>query len=99
MDDPLRPVRQGLLAARDSSCDMSESGEVELRSENREAAAVYMLTRNQVITAGMGQVVDISIPAIKIAMDLHGVADQKACLAKVIRVFHHFEKKRREQSA
>lgn len=51
-----------------------------------------MLTRRQVVTAGMGQVMDISIPAVKIAMDLYGVKDQAACLNRVRKLFHHFLK-------
>ena len=63
---------------------------MELLEENAEAAMIYMLTRRQVITAGAGEIVDISIPAVKIVMDLYGVRDQKTCLARVRRVFHHF---------
>jgi hypothetical protein len=59
--------------------------------ENREAAEVYYMTRNQIITAGMRQVIDISIPAVKIVMDLLGVRDQKTCIMKVRRAFHHFK--------
>jgi len=69
---------------------------VDLLPENREAAEVYMETRNQFITAGMGQVVDISIPAIKIVMDLYGIQDQKKCLHKVRSTFHHFNKEHQE---
>lgn len=65
---------------------------VELMAENRQAAEVYMITQNQFITAGMGQVVDISIPAVKIVMDLCGVQDRKKCLSKVRAVFRHFLK-------
>ncbi len=61
--------------------------------ENADAARVYMLTRQQVVTAGMGQVVDISIPAVKIAMDLYGVNDQLACLNRVRKLFHKIEVK------
>ena len=53
---------------------------------------VYMLTRRQIVTVGMGQVVDISLPAVKIAMDLYGVKDQPACLNRVRKLFHHFLK-------
>ena len=63
---------------------------VELWSENEEVSKVYMLTRRQVITVGMGQVADISIPAVKIAMDLCGVKDQLGCLIRVQKLFHHF---------
>ena len=64
--------------------------------ENKQAADVYMATRGQMITAGMGgQVIDISIPAVKIVMDLYpgGIDDQWACLAKVRATFHHFKPK------
>lgn len=50
-----------------------------------------MVTRNQFITAGMGQVIDISIPAVKIVMDLYQVQDQKRCLSKVMAAFHEFK--------
>ena len=65
--------------------------------ENREAAEVYMVVRNQFITAGLGQVIDVSIPAVKIVMDLFGVLNQKECLLKVLSVFHHFKPKNNEQ--
>jgi hypothetical protein len=66
---------------------------VDLMPENRQAADVYMATRGQIITAGMGQVIDISIPAIKIIMDLYpgGISDQWKCLSKVRVAFHHFK--------
>jgi len=63
---------------------------VELWAENEVDAKVYMLTRRQVITDGMGQIIDISIPAVKIAMELYGVRDQMACLNRVRKLFHHF---------
>jgi len=67
--------------------------------ENNEAAKIYMLTRRQIITAGMGQPVDISIPAIKTAMDLFGVRDQKSCLLRIIHAFHHFLEKEQRDNA
>ena len=66
---------------------------VDLREENEESARVYMLTRRQVVTAGMGQAVDISIPAVKIAMDLCGVKDQLVCLNRVRKLYHDLEGK------
>jgi hypothetical protein len=63
---------------------------VVLWEENEDDGRVYMLTRRQVVTAGMGQEVDISIPAVKIAMDLLGVKDQLACLNRVRKLFRHF---------
>jgi len=41
----------------------------------------------------MGEVTDISIPAIKIVMDIYGVNDQLGCLNMVRKVFHHFLEK------
>ena len=98
MDDPLHSVRQELLLKRDPSGASVEAAIVILQEENREAATIYMLTRNQIILAPSGHAIDISIPAVKIAMDVHGVVDQKECLAKVLRLFHHFEEKRREHA-
>ena len=64
---------------------------VVLWRENEVDAQVYMLTRRQAITAGAdGQIIDISIPAVKIAMDLYGVKNQAACLNRVRKLFHHF---------
>ena len=63
---------------------------VELSPENDIDAQVYMMTRRQVVTVGMsGQIVDISIPAVKIVMDLYGVSNQLACLNRVRKLFHH----------
>ena len=70
---------------------------VELMPENNEAMEVYMMVRSQYITAGMGQVVDVSIPAVKIVMDLLGVHDQLKCLNKVRATFHHFLKKDKKE--
>jgi hypothetical protein len=70
---------------------------VELLKENEEAANVYMLTRQQVImmqTDKGPRPIDISIPAIKDVMDIYGVQDQRGCLLKVRKVFHHFESQR-----
>lgn len=66
---------------------------VELLDENEDAARVYMLTRGQVVTAGMGKAIDISIPAVKIAMDLYGVTHQLECLNKVRRAFYRMLEK------
>jgi hypothetical protein len=67
---------------------------VDLFEENDLAAKVYMMTRRQVVTTGTGgQIVDISIPAVKIVMDLCGVKDQMACLTRVRKLFHHFLEK------
>ena len=49
-----------------------------------------MMTRGQYVTAGMGTVVDIHIPSVKIVMDLLGVKDQVGCLRKVRDLFFEF---------
>jgi hypothetical protein len=67
---------------------------VDLWYENEEVSKVFTITRRQVITVGMGQVADISIPAVKIAMDLYGVKDQLGCLNRVRKLFHHFLEKK-----
>ena len=56
-----------------------------------------MMVRSQYITAGMGQVVDVSIPAVKIVMDLLGVHDQLKCLNKVRATFRHFLNKDKKE--
>ena len=76
-----------------------ETCRVELLEENEDTATIYMLTRKQVITAEQGQIIDISIPAVKIAMDMHGGKDQKECLQNVRHLFYYFENKRRENAS
>jgi hypothetical protein len=71
-----------------------EGCKVALFAENEDAAAVYMITRRQVITRSRGMdgdvVIDISVPAVKAAMDAFKITDQGECLKKVQRTFHHF---------
>jgi hypothetical protein len=72
---------------------------VELRPENEEAAAVFMLCRSQVITIGEhGQPIDVNIQAVKVVMDLHGVTDQKTCLHRVRSLWHAVEAERRKRA-
>jgi hypothetical protein len=74
---------------------------VELLEENEEVVRIYMMTRRQIVTRHNGQydqIVDISIPAVKVVMDLEGVKDQKECLARVMRLFHHIENERRNDA-
>lgn len=51
-----------------------------------------MTVRGQRITAGMGQVIGISIPAIEIVMNLYEVKDKRKCLIRVLNTFNHFMK-------
>jgi len=63
-------------------------------ARNLEAGQVYMMCRAQYVTAEQGGVVDISIPAIKIAMDAFGVTNQLDCLMQVRRVWHEVRSRR-----
>jgi hypothetical protein len=67
---------------------------VDLRPDNKEAAEVYIMCRDQIIVAGMGQVIGINNLAIYGAMDRFpgGVKDQWRCLNKVRAAFQHFRK-------
>jgi hypothetical protein len=73
-----------------------ETCRVVLMAENEDAAGVYMSCRRQYVTAEQGRVVDISIPAIKIVMDLQGVRGQRDCMRKVRNLFYRIEDERRE---
>jgi hypothetical protein len=64
--------------------------------ENQDAGTVYIMCRNQVITAGMGEIVDINLQTVKTVMDLYGVKNQRECMEKVSKTFRHFLNKRRE---
>jgi len=70
-----------------------------LLEENAEVAEIYLRVRRQVIVAG-DQVIDLSIPAVKIVMDLKQVplSSQNECLNKVMRVFHYFLNKDKPDS-
>ena len=48
-----------------------------------------MDARGQVITAGMGEVIDINILAVTKVMDLYEIKDQLKCLRRVRNAFHH----------
>ena len=80
------------IPPQDSPCGTCRT---ELLEENEDAAQIYMITRRQYIMSATGQVIDISIPAVKIAMDLYQVKNQKECLMRVVNLFHHFENERR----
>lgn len=94
MCDQCRAARAKRNPPEEPPCDECW---VDLMPENREAAEIYMMTRGQIISAGMGQVIDISIPAVKIVMDLYEIRNQKKCLAKVRTAFHHFLKKEEKE--
>ena len=74
-----------------------ESCRVDLLEENRDAGTVYIMCRNQVITAGMGEIIDINLQTVKTVMDLYGVKDQRECMEKVTKTFRHYLSKRRDE--
>ena len=73
-----------------------KSCRVELVEDNEDAAKVYLMVRNQTVQTptDKGVIIDLSIPAVKIAMDLHGVkqGDQLGCLERVRRTFYAMRK-------
>ena len=58
---------------------------VELRTENELPFRIYMQSRRQLIMAGMdGTPIDVSIPAVKIVMDMYGVGDNRRIFDSVL---------------
>jgi hypothetical protein len=72
---------------------------VDLMPENEEAANVYMLCKFQVVTAGMGEVIDINHLAVWEAIDRYKVKDQIRCFELVNTVFHYMLNKGRNNEA
>lgn len=64
-----------------------------LMPENADAARIYPIVRNQVITVGE-HVIDINILAVKAVMDMYGIEDQRTCLKKIRAVFDYFLKQK-----
>ena len=77
-------------------CDICK---VDLIETNIDPALVYEMCQNQIIAVGMdGTAIDISIPAVKIAMDLYKVENQLSCLNKVRSLFFYLENQRRKNA-
>jgi hypothetical protein len=72
---------------------------VELLPENRDIAAVFGVVRNQVVTIGDGRPVDLNIQAVKTVMDMRAITDQKTCLERVLRLWHHVEAEKRRHAS
>lgn len=53
---------------------------------NREAFAVWEYCSGQVITAGMGEVLDISFPAVRIAIEELGMRDSRELFLSVVEI-------------
>ena len=60
--------------------------------DNTEALDIYKVCSSQLIIAPMGGAVGMDIMAIKTAMDIYEVEDQKKCLQKVLLVFNEIKK-------
>lgn len=60
--------------------------------ENRDALLIYSITKWQTCITEIGgkRVIDISISAIKDAMDMLGMEYNKDTFLKVRKLFHHF---------
>ncbi len=56
---------------------------------------IFMMCRGQIITAGMGEVIDISIPAVRDAMDICEIKNRKDCLEKTLNLFRTCQKNRK----
>ena len=74
-----------------------EKCRVDLLEENQDAGTIYIMCRNQVITAGMGEIIDINLQTVKAVMDLYGVKNQRECMEKVTKTFRHFLSQRRDE--
>lgn len=68
-----------------------------LDPDNEDAAAVYFTVQSQVITVGMGDVIDLNISAVLDVIDLYGIADRKNCLNRVLTVFRKLLEEKREK--
>lgn len=70
-------------------CTTCKPGDVGI---NDDALMIYQICSGQVIIAPMGGAIDINILAVKTAMDLYQIEDQKECLEKVLFIFREMKK-------
>jgi len=61
------------------------------------AEEIFMVCRNQVIVAPMGEVIDINIQTVISTMGVYGIRNQKDCLEKVLKIFHAWQKSRKKE--
>ncbi len=76
-----------------------ESCRVELREENDDAARIFNTVQGQVLTRFNGKydvVTDINQLAVWAAIDAYGVKDRTGTFEKVMNLFHHLLKEKRE---
>lgn len=70
---------------------------IDLIDSNQNAGKVFMMCRGQIITAGMGDIIDINLLAVKAVMDIEGIKNQRDCLKKVHMLFSYWNKSRKKQ--
>jgi hypothetical protein len=66
---------------------------VDLAEENEDAARIFQIVRGQVRTRFNGQhddVIDLDFNAVKMAMDLYQIHNQREVFEKVRATFFHF---------
>lgn len=78
----------------ESRCDTCR---VDLMADNRDAAHIYMACRHQVVTAGMGEVIDINHLPVWQMIDRMQVRDPLRCFELIIKTFHHYLRQSREK--
>jgi len=69
-------------------CDTCKPEYLEI---NADAIQIYQICSGQLIMAPMGGPIDINILAVKTAMDLYEIEDQKECLEKVLFIFREMK--------
>jgi hypothetical protein len=70
---------------------------VDLLEENWEAAEIFTLCRGQVVTAGMGDVIDINLVPVMMVIDRKGTHNPLSCVIKVQTLFQEFLKRSRKK--
>jgi len=83
----------------ESACDRTPCDQCfpEISPEDAEAVMIFQVCASQVIT-GPGGAIDVNLLAVKMAMDLYGVADQPACMDKVRIMFSEYMAAAREKT-
>ena len=65
----------------------------EVEPENEDAVEIYSLVYSQAIYVGMeGVAVDLDFNALKLALDLNEVENQRDCFHKVLMMWRHINK-------
>lgn len=81
-----KAIHAGKEPPEEPPCE-SKCQVVTLYPANDDVASVYMMCRGQVITVGMGQVIDINLQAVKVACDVLGIKNQADVMKRVRSLF------------